>query len=102
MKYRRDKPLRRRRNNVRNADAAGITARRALRIALRSAGPRFSSRSIHLWSAPFEPAIYRLSDEPCWFVVVPWLPQGLFVGGDRVIAVGRFTGRVLGSGVTGE
>ena len=42
------------------------------------------------------------SEEPCWYVYVPWGDNLGMVGGSHVIAISKSTGEILFDGSVGE
>jgi hypothetical protein len=79
-----------------------ITKQRALAIAARALTPH--GREFKCYSQrPDSSRIYGINtDQPCWYVYLPWEDGMLALRSSRVMVISRLTGQTLYDGSSGD
>lgn len=79
-----------------------ITKQRALAIAARALTPHGGQFKCYS-QKPDSCRIYGINtDQPCWYVYVPWEDRVLALRSSRVMVVSRLTGKILYDGSAGD
>ncbi|MDO9446785.1 MAG: hypothetical protein Q7J20_02570 [Candidatus Nitrotoga sp.] len=79
-----------------------ITKQRALAIAARALTPHSGQFKCYS-QKPDSFRIYGINtDQPCWYVYVPWEDGMLALRSSRVMVISRLTGQILYDGSAGD